>query len=343
MAATDSPARRILARLRTRPTARAGAGGVLVLIILALLAPLLANEKPLVLRWQGKTYYPAFRDFLSMPAHPDLLAAGFRDLPTFKAGLDAARGDSLLLPPIPWSPVTLDLAGRYALPFEGSHPLGADDVGRDVAARLLHGARVSLAIGLIAAGLAFLIGFVAGSAAGYLGGWADIGLSRLMEIVDSIPKLLLLLVLVAALERPTLYHTMAIIGVTSWTGIARILRGEVLKLRGRDFVAAARGLGSGGPGILLRHILPNALGPVVVALSFAVASAILAESMLSFLGFGDPNFPSWGEIIEQGRNHMRSWHLVVFPGVAVFATVTAFNLLGDALRDAIDPRLAPPA
>lgn len=315
---------------------------VVVLIIagIAIFSPLLANEKPLWMRWQGRVYFPAAYDYPLISPASELLDAGFRDVVQFMERNREDREFSHLMPPVPFSAHTVCLADRFARPGQARHRLGADDIGRDIAARLIHGTVISLTIGLVAVGIAFSIGISIGAIAGYCGGWTDILLSRIMEIIDSIPLLLLLLILIAAMERPSLYHTMAVIGLTGWPGMARIFRGEVLKIRSREYVLAAHTLGSGWWTIFLRHLLPNAVAPVLVAVSFGVASAILTESMLSFLGFGDPQFPSWGEIIEQGRQHIHSWHMVVFPGIAIFVTVTAFNLIGDALRDAMDVRMA---
>ena len=312
----------------------------LLLSATALVSPLIANEKPLVMRFSGKLYFPAAYDYPLISVPPELNKAGFRDVMTFRRKFAGDDATWMLMPPIPYSANTIDLDAVYARPGGAGHVLGADKEGRDTAARLLHGIKISLSIGLVAVGIAFVIGIIAGAVAGYFGGWIDIAISRLMEVVVSIPLLLLLLILIAALEEPTIYHTMVIIGLVSWVGIARIFRGEVLKIRSLDFVTASHSLGSRLLFILGRHIFPNAIAPVLVSVTFGIASAILTESMLSFLGFGDPNFPSWGEIIDQGRRHTASWHLVVFPGVAIFYTVTVFNLLGDAMRDAIDPKMA---
>ncbi|NLX98599.1 MAG: ABC transporter permease, partial [Rhodopirellula sp.] len=176
--------------------------------------------------------------------------------------------------------------------------------------------------------------------AGYLGGWVDILLSRLIELVMCIPALVLILALIAVLENPTIWHLMAVLGVTGWTGIARLTRAEFLKLSKTEFVTAARALGAGRLRIMFRHILPNALAPVVVPISFGIAAAILIESGLSFLGFGaPPPNPSWGTLLNAGRSNLQMWWLIFFPGLAIFLTVLAYNLIGEGLQEATDPRL----
>lgn len=332
--------RKLAKRIFKRNSAVVALGVIVLMTLVALFAPVLANEKPILLTYQGVTYYPAVRDLFSVGLHPDLAKKGILATSTFLEKARQEDGTRIVTPPIPYGPKTSRLSHRYKGPGEHGHLLGTDDTGRDVASRLIHGARVSLSIGLVAMSISFVLGILVGSLCGWYGGWLDILLSRIMEIIESIPLLLLLLILLAAMDRPNLYMTMTIIGLTGWTGIARIFRGQVFKVRSMDYVSAARAMGSRLSFILLKHILPNAIAPVFVALTFGVASAILTESMLSFLGFSDPTFATWGEIVEQGRKHTDSKHLIIFPGVAIFTTVTAFNLLGDALRDAIDPRMS---
>jgi peptide/nickel transport system permease protein len=312
---------------------------ILLLGSMAILAPVIANDKPLFLKYKGENYYPALVELLGLQQAPILLRERFSDTQSFLSKAQGIEGTVVVMPPIPFSPKRSVLKDRYRKPGEANRWLGADDTGRDTAARIVHGARVSLTIGFVSMGISTILGLLIGSLCGWYGGWLDILLSRIMEVVEAVPLLLLLLILLAALDEPSLYTTMTIIGLTGWTGIARIFRGQVLRVRKMDYVSAAQALGSKLTFVLWRHVLPNAIAPVFVALTFGIASAILAESMLAFLGFSDPSYPTWGEIIEQGRNHTASWHLIVFPGVAIFMTVTAFNLLGDALRDAIDPKM----
>ena len=218
--------------------------------------------------------------------------------------------------------------------------LGTDDTGRDVASRMIHGTRIALSVGFVSVGLTAFIGLISGSLAGFFGGWIEIVISRFIELVICFPSFFLILMIVAV-TRPSLFNIMIIIGLTGWTGIARLVRGEFLKLRHQDFVSAARALGLPNSRVIFRHILPNAIGPVFVSISFGVAGAILSESGLSFLGIGvSPPTPTWGELLNQAYLYVDiAWWLVAFPGFAIFTTVTAFNLVGDGLRDAIDPRM----
>ncbi len=229
---------------------------------------------------------------------------------------------------------------RSVLDFEEGevHLLGTDKVGRDLFARLLYGTRISLTVGLVAVGIYVTIGTILGAIAGYLGGRADMLIMRLIEIVICIPGLFLILTIVAFFEVRSIFIIMFAIGLVGWTGIARLIRGEFIRERARDYVMAAKSLGIGGPRILFRHILPNAIAPVIVAATFGVAGAIITESTLSFLGLGDVSVPSWGMVLNEGRQD-QEWHMILCPGVAIFATVTLLNLVGDGLRDALDPKL----
>ena len=238
----------------------------------------------------------------------------------------------------PYSPDSIDF-GRRLLPPGSSHLLGTDDLGRDVLSRMIHGARVSLAVGLLATALSLIIGATLGAIAGYYGGTADWIVSRLIEIVLCFPFLLLVLAIVA-LFQPSLWTILIALAITSWTTEARFVRAEFLRIRELDYAQAARASGAGDPRIIFRHLLPNALAPVLVSSSFGVASAILTESALSFLGYGVAlPTSSWGSILAVAQEYIElAWWLALFPGLAIFATVAAFNLIGDRLRDALDPR-----
>ncbi len=226
------------------------------------------------------------------------------------------------------------------LPPSLEHFLGTDELGRDVYSRMLYGARVSLQVGLVAAGLATLVGVVLGALAGYYGGWVEAGIMRFTDMMLCFPTFFLILAVIALLE-PNIMNIMAVIGLTSWMGVARLVRAEFLSLKERDFVAAARSLGAGDLRIIFRHILPNAMAPVLVTLTLGVAGAILTESGLSFLGLGvQPPSPSWGNILTQGKANIEiAWWLSFFPGLAILVTVLGYNLLGEGIRDALDPRL----
>lgn len=225
-------------------------------------------------------------------------------------------------------------------PPSPDHPLGTDDLGRDVLARVVHGARVSLKVGFVAVGIATALGMLVGLFAGYYGGWVDAILMRFVDMMLCFPTFFLILSVIAFLE-PSIWNIMAVIGLTGWMGVARLVRAETLSIKERDFVAAARAQGAGDARILFRHILPNTLAPILVAATLGVAGAILTESALSFLGIGvQPPTPSWGNILTAGKDNIEyAWWLSLFPGLAILVTVLGYNLLGEGIRDAADPRL----
>jgi len=220
------------------------------------------------------------------------------------------------------------------------HLMGTDHLGRDVFSRVIWGSRVSLSVGFVAAGVAVLFGTVVGAVAGYFGGVVDNVLMRFTEVVMSFPTFFLLITIVSIVER-SIFNIMLVIGITSWPGLARMVRAEFLSLREQEFVLAAKALGASDSRIIFRHILPNAMAPIIVSATLQIGGAILTESSLSFLGLGIPEpFPSWGSILNTGRTNLRQapW-ITFFPGILIFLTVLAFNYVGDGLRDALDPRL----
>lgn len=247
---------------------------------------------------------------------------------------------ALIAPLYSADPGAIDITLRL-MPPSWSHPLGTDDLGRDVLARILYGARISLLVGFVAVGIATAIGIVIGALSGYYGGWVDALLMRFVDIMLCFPTFFLILAVIAFLE-PSIWNIMIIIGLTGWMGVARLVRAEFLSLRERDFVLAARTIGASDVRLIFRHILPNALSPVIVSATLGVAGAILTESALSFLGIGvQPPTPSWGNMLIAGKQTLGSaWWLSVFPGVAILVTVLGYNLLGEGLRDTLDPRLS---
>ena len=241
----------------------------------------------------------------------------------------------------PFGPNEQDIAKRLQPPgLDSRHLLGTDEVGRDILSRLIYGARVSLLVGVIAVGLSCPLGVLVGLVAGYAGRRVDDVLMRITDIQLAIPTILLAIAVVAVLG-PGLGNVILTLSVTGWTLYARLVRGETLVVKGRDFVQAARAAGAGDARIMARHVLPNVFSPVIVVAVFAVANMIVLEATLSFLGLGvEPSVVTWGRMLNGGRLYLSTaWWLTAFPGFAIFVTVLAVNLLGDHLRDWLDPRL----
>ena len=245
----------------------------------------------------------------------------------------------------PGDPIKNSLLDRLTPPMwvtggDARHPLGTDTLGRDVASRLLHGARVSLVVGFSAVLVAGVLGIALGLLSGWYRGWLDDLLMRLGDVQLAFPVLVLAVAVLAVLGA-SLLNLIVVLGVTGWITYARIVRGEVLTLRERDFIAAAQALGAGDGWILRRHLLPNVLPPITVVATFSVARTIIAEASLSFLGLGIPApEPSWGAMLDEGRNYITTgWWLALFPGLAILLLVLGINLVGDWLRDVLDPRM----
>jgi peptide/nickel transport system permease protein len=265
--------------------------------------------------------------------------------------------------PLPFGPAEIDLQSRLEPPHATPHPpekvskfnqqfthwLGTNSNGEDVLTEMLYGTRISMTVGLIAVSIYLTIGIVVGAIAGYFGGAADMIISRIIEIVLLFPTLFLILTLVGLLSQNAqnseqggqrIYIAMLVIGITGWPGIARLTRGEVLKQRSLDYTLAAQALGASNWRILFRQILPNSLSPALVSVPFGISGAIVLEASLSLLGFGaEPGQPSWGALLRVAYDNNHCWWLAVFPSLAIFFTVTVFNLVGNGLRDAMDPRL----
>jgi peptide/nickel transport system permease protein len=239
----------------------------------------------------------------------------------------------------PWDPNRPDVR-KILEPPSPRHWFGTDQLGRDVLSRMLYGARVSLAVGFVSVGIAATIGLLLGAAAGFHGGVIDGAIMRLVDLVLVFPRFFLLLAVLAFL-RPSIWTIMVVIGLTGWMGVARLVRAEFLSLQEREFVIWSHAVGASAPRIIFRHVLPNAMGPVLVAMTLGIPAAILMESGLSFLGLGvQPPYATWGNILNEGKDAIEiAWWLSVYPGLAILLTVLSYNLLGEGVRDALDPRL----
>jgi peptide/nickel transport system permease protein len=370
----ESYAQRIRRHFLADSFGRNGLRVVIALFIVAALAPFLANSHAILRIADGRVTFPIFpslepiewRFLLYVPiaAMVYFVRARFFQRPLLHFFIligvialieivlavthpvndptnDRERPASFkLMPPIPYSPI--ESTPDQFSPPSWKHLCGTDSTGRDIAARMLHGARTSLSIGFIAQSIALLVGVTLGGLAGYYRGWLDIGVCRFIEIMDCFPPLLLILVAISLFSsQNNMFYIMAVIGLTSWTGLARLVRGEFLRLSVQPFTLAAQAVGARDFRVIVRHLLPNALGPILVAATFGVASAILIESSLSFLGFGmQAPTPSWGDILSDARRYIDfAWWLAFFPGLAILVTIMAYNFVGEGLRDAVDPRL----
>lgn len=355
----ESYGARVWRRLRRHRGGFTGLVIVATLVVTALLAPLLANDRPIVAQYKGEWVFPAFTTYVDTWVPWRSVANDLKSLQVGKgnfpfsdhyAALEGRTWQDVkgtpelshdLWPLVEHGPDHFDRDNIKKKPGEDANNLlGTDDQGRSVLARLIHGTVVAMLVGMVSQAIAVTVGVLLGLSAGYFGGRVDLVISRVAEVVMCFPTFFLIIAVIAFLE-PSIVNIMAVLGGVGWTQIFRLLRGEVLKVRGLEYITAARALGVPSWRVMIRHVLPNAVSPVFVAVAFGVANAVLSESTLSFLGFGDPNVPSWGEIVSQGRayNAEGMWHLTVFPGIAIFVTLTAFNLLGQGLRDAMDPKL----
>jgi peptide/nickel transport system permease protein len=238
----------------------------------------------------------------------------------------------------PYDPNEINVKAILLEP-SASHWMGTDGLGRDVLSRMLYGGRISLLVGLVAVGISTAIGILLGAIAGYYRGWADTVIMRLVDIMLSIPSFFLILAVIAFLT-PSIINIMIVIGLTSWMGVTRLVRAEFLSLSEREFVMASRTLGANNARLIFTHLLPNSLTPIIVSSVLGVASAVLLESGLSFLGLGvQAPQASWGNILTDGKEYIQfAWWLSLFPGMAILITVLGYNLLGEGLRDALDPR-----
>lgn len=342
--------REVWRHFRRRKLAMLSLGFVVFLCIVAIFAPMIVGTKPIVCSYKGSLYFPCMGYYNRSWENPIFMKDRFRNI--YPANLEKNDPNSWALWPLvyqdpyrrvregEWPGMPGNPTGIKGAPNRYNW-LGTNQQGFDVFAQMVHGTQIALSVGFVSMGIAAMIGITIGALAGFLGGWVDMLLSRLVEVVMCIPSLVLILALVAMLDNITNYHLMAIVGITSWTGIARLTRAEFMKLKEMEFVTAARAMGAGTVRIMFFHVLRNALAPVLVPITFGIAAAILIESGLSYLGFGaSPPNPSWGTLLKSGRTAIQqAWWLIVFPGTAIFLTVLAYNLIGEGLQEASDPRL----
>lgn len=327
-------------RYRRSRGGRVGLLFVVLMLAVWIFSPLLATDQPIVCRYNGQWYFPAIVElFQTRGPGPHWISKDQPfNRPQFNAKRALGEDDFAIWPLIPYH--EHELAGDFHAPPSAAHWLGTDDNGRDVAARLIHGTSVAVKVGFVSMAIASVVGVLTGGIAGYYGGWVDLVISRIIEVVISFPVFFLILSIIVWLD-PSIVNVMIVIGLTRWTSIARYARGEFLRIKSLDYVMAAQAMGLSNGRIMFRHILPNALTPVLVTISFGIASAILIESALSWLGFGvqDPS-PSWGNMLRAAYDNLRvAPHLVFPPCAAIFLAVLSYNLVGEALRDAIDPQL----
>ena len=297
-------------------------------------AEIWSNSKPLILNYHGETYFPAIKQY-----HPtifgrtDILRMDYR-------ALTLGEKDWAIWPVIAWDPFESNTkVESYPSGPTRENIFGTDDRGRDVASRLLYGFRMSIIYSVSVFILSYVIGIIIGSLMGYFGGWVDLVGQRVLEVWESIPQFMLLLTLIT-IFKPSLFYFVLITSAFGWMGTSIYIRAEFLKLRKREFVEAGRALGASNARIIFRHILPNAIGPILTFAPFVIAGSISGLAVLDYLGFGlQPPTPSWGELLSQAKNNfVIAWWLAAFPSLALFSTLMLLSLVGDAVREAFDPR-----
>ncbi|TWT32094.1 ABC transporter permease [Blastopirellula retiformator] len=342
---------------RKRPQAMAALAFVGFLALVALTAPMIVGTRPIVCEYKGEIHFPCtyyYYRILGLNSMAFKIEAVFTQdkfRGVYPGNLKEKDPDSWAIWPLVYQdPYRAIEEGEWPdqpeNPYGGAgqpnsfNLLGTNLDGVDVFAQMVHATQISLLVGIVSMGIAATIGIVVGALAGFYGGWVDIILSRVIEMVMCLPTLVLILAVRSILDDITIWHLMVLIGITGWTSVARLTRGEFMKIREIEYVSAARSLGAGQFRLMFVHILRNALAPILVPISFGIASAILTEGALSFLGFGaPPPNPSWGTLLKEGSANIQSmWWLVLFPGLAIFFTVLAYNLIGEGVQEATDPR-----
>lgn len=335
-------------RFRRQKLAMAALVFVGLLALVAIFSPAIVGTKPIVCNYKGHYYFPAAGYFYEAWENPIFITDGV--IGNYPQKMREKDPQSWAIWPLiyqdplrrvrdgEWEGFSGNPIGSAGTPSR-RNLFGTNDLGEDVFAKMVHGTRIALLIGFVSTGIAAVIGIVVGATAGFFGGKIDGVLSRAIEIMMCIPTLIIILALISIIDKPTIWHLMVVIGVFGWTGIARLTRAEFLKLKQLEYVTAAHALGFRWPRLMFRHILPNALAPVIVPITFGIAAAILLESTLGFLGIGAPDKTSWGRLLNEGKENLQMWWLIVFPGAAIFLTVLAYNLIGEGIQQATDPTL----
>ncbi len=334
-------------RFRKRKLAMIALLYVIFMAFVAAFSPVIVGTKPVIAKYKGRIYFPCL-GYYSPRWEAVFTKEKFRK-EYYPKKLKEKDPESWAVWPLVFNDPHRRLLddewpGQEKNPQNGppssSNFFGTDKSRIDVFAQVVHGTRTALLVGFVSMGIASFVGIIMGSLAGYFGGWVDIVISRIIEVVMCIPPLILILALIAVIESPNIWQMMMVIGATGWTGIARLTRSEFLKLKQMEYVAAARVLGVPQFRIIYKYLLPNALAPVLVPITFGIAGAILIESGLSYLGFGaPPPNPSWGKLLQLGKQGYQNWWLILVPGLSIFFTVLAYNLIGEGLPEATDPRL----
>lgn len=323
-------------RFKSRRLAVASAWIMGIACLLSFTAEFWANNRPLYLSYKGESYFPVFVDY-----HPSRL--GIEDSVVIRwrqLELNEEEGDFALWPLIKWNPYESNKDVAY-YPAEPSSDnwLGTDDRGRDILTRLLYGLRYSITYSLLVWILTFVVGTILGGLMGYFGGRVDFWGQRVVEVLSTVPQFFLLIIIIS-IFKPTLALLVLLSSIFGWISISYYVRGEYLKNRKKEFVEAAKALGAGHTRIFFRHLLPNSLAPIITFSPFVIAGNITALASLDYLGFGlTPPTPSWGELLNQAQKHFtEGWWLAVYPSLALFATLTMLSLLGEGVRDAMDPK-----
>lgn len=328
-------ARKRWRRFRSNKVAMVAVWILVALIFFSATAEMWANSRPIVLHYHGQTYFPVFKYY-----HPTMFGRQDIAIMDYRALKLDQPGDWAVWPPIHWDPyernATLD---EFPAPPSWDNLMGTDEGGRDVAARLLYGFRYSFGYAFGVWALSSLIGMVLGAWMGFKGGWADLAGQRVIEILESLPYLMILIFLVSVFK-PSIMLLVLLTVFFGWVGVSLYFRAEFLKLRRREFVEAARALGAKTPRLLFTHILPNSLTPWITISPFLIAGNVYGLASLDYLGYGLPApTPSWGELLSQAQKYFQlAWWLAVYPSLALFLTLTILNFIGEAVRDALDPR-----